>query len=153
MEKITREGYEKLEDKLGDLEQRLARALKQAGEAAGQESDWHDNPAYEHAQEDARRLQKQINELQARMRRLEVVEQFEKRDPDKVEIGDTVTILVAGQTEVYEILGVGEGSPAEGRISSNSALGRSLLGARRGQEVSVQAPGGRYKAKVVSIQK
>lgn len=153
MEKITREGYQRLEERLEDLKQRLAKALKQAGEAAGQESDWHDNPAYEHAQEDARRLQKQINELQARMYRLEVVEQFDKHNPDKVEIGDTITISVEGQRETYKILGVGEGSPAEGKISSDSALGKALLGSRRGQEVSVDAPGLTYEARIVSIQK
>lgn len=67
-------------------------------------------------------------------------------DPQVVELGETVTIRLDGlPAEHYVIVHPCEaGSSDEGQTSSQSPLGRALLGRRIGDEVEVLAPGGAY---------
>jgi hypothetical protein len=46
----------------------------------------------------------------------------------------------------------GAGSPANGRVSADSPLGRAIFGRRAGDEVRVDAPGGTWTASVVSVE-
>jgi transcription elongation factor GreA len=48
----------------------------------------------------------------------------------------------AGGEEEYTLVRRGEADPAHGRISTESPVGRALLGGRPGDEVEVQTPGG-----------
>jgi transcription elongation factor GreA len=44
-----------------------------------------------------------------------------------------------------------EADPAQGRISTESPVGRALLGRRRGDEVEVQTPGGIRALTIVEL--
>jgi transcription elongation GreA/GreB family factor len=61
----------------------------------------------------------------------------------EVQPGSTVRVRDAdGEEEEYTIVKKGEADPAHGRISTESPVGRALLGRRPGDEVEVQTPGG-----------
>jgi transcription elongation factor GreA len=49
------------------------------------------------------------------------------------------------------IVGSAEASPAEGRISNESPVGRALLGHKKGEEITVTVPAGDAKYKILSI--
>jgi transcription elongation factor GreA len=55
-----------------------------------------------------------------------------------------VTVVEEGSSEkeVYHLVGSAEANPAEGKISVESPLGKALLGAKPGEKVVVNAPGG-----------
>ncbi len=55
------------------------------------------------------------------------------------------------EEERYHLVGAAEADPAEGRISNESPLGRALIGAKAGEMVQVDAPGGISSFKVVNI--
>ncbi len=55
------------------------------------------------------------------------------------------------EEERYHLVGAAEADPAEGRISNESPLGRALLGAKAGDTVEVDAPGGITRFRVVKI--
>jgi transcription elongation factor GreA len=56
-----------------------------------------------------------------------------------------------GEEEEYTIVKKGEADPAHGRISTESPVGRALLGGRGGGEVTVQTPGGVRPLTIVEV--
>ena len=51
----------------------------------------------------------------------------------------------------YTIVGAHEADPSNGRISNESPIGRAILGAKKGQTVAVQTPGGQIQLRIQSI--
>jgi hypothetical protein len=57
-----------------------------------------------------------------------------------------------GSRTSYALVIPGAGSPANGRVSADSPLGRAIFGRRAGDEVRVDAPGGTWTAIVISVE-
>jgi len=71
-------------------------------------------------------------------------------DPTLVQVGDTVLIQEDdGKPEEYIIVGAAEADPRAGKISNESPLGKALLNHHTGDIVTVDAPGGSFKVKVI----
>jgi transcription elongation factor GreA len=70
---------------------------------------------------------------------------------NSVSIGSTVNLKVAGKEVKYTIVGSNEANPAIGKISNESSVGRSLLGAKAGSKVMVATPSGQIEYEIVSI--
>ena len=51
----------------------------------------------------------------------------------------------------FTIVGSAEAAPREGRISNESPVGAALMGRRKGDKVTVQAPAGSVTYTVVSV--
>jgi transcription elongation factor GreA len=62
-----------------------------------------------------------------------------------------VTLESDGEELVYTIVGPAESDPAAGRISDASPVGRALVGAAAGDEVTVRTPRGESRYRVVSL--
>ena len=56
-----------------------------------------------------------------------------------------------GEIDEFTIVGKMEANPAKKRISNESPLGATLLGARVGEVVEVSTPIVKYKCKVLKI--
>jgi hypothetical protein len=56
------------------------------------------------------------------------------------------------EEELYIIVGAAEAKPSVGKISNESPLGKSLLGHKAGDSVSVNAPAGAYKVKIIKFE-
>ena len=74
---------------------------------------------------------------------------------DVVTIGCTVTVVNAGGMEMppYKIVGSQESDPMRGIISEESPFGKALVGAKEGDTVTVEAPGGSMKYTVKKIER
>ena len=70
---------------------------------------------------------------------------------DKVEIGSTVIVESGGTKDTYIIVGSAEASPAQGRISNESPVGKALLNHRAGETVRLQVPAGAVVLKIVAV--
>ena len=68
---------------------------------------------------------------------------------DAVAFGSRVTIEQDGRVRDLTIVGHDEADPASGRIAFGSPLGRALMGAEVGEDLT--APGSRHPTRVVSI--
>jgi transcription elongation factor GreA len=68
-----------------------------------------------------------------------------------VQIGSTVEHEGDTGPETYRIVGSAEAAPLEGRISNESPVGRSLLGKKKGERVTVSSPAGDSIYKIVGI--
>ena len=53
----------------------------------------------------------------------------------------------------YVIVGPNEANPMMGLISDQSPIGRALIGHKKGDEVTVEAPAGEYKMKILDVQR
>lgn len=148
---LTQEGLEKINDELAYLlgPKREEIALKL--ERAIAQGDLKENADYHAAKEDQGFTEGRIRDLQDKLRRAKVIK--DTLPSDTVQIGSRVTVLEEGEedSETYTIVGQHEADPSNGRISNESPFGRGLLGAKRGQTVTVETPGGRIKLKIQKI--
>lgn len=70
-----------------------------------------------------------------------------------VRFGSWVTVLDESEREQrYQIVGVDEADPAQGRVAFLSPLARALLGASVGDSVSIRKPGGSEELEVLAIE-
>jgi transcription elongation factor GreA len=57
-------------------------------------------------------------------------------------LGSKIRVAINNLEKNYEIVGVNEAKPMEGKISSESPLGKAFLGHRLNDTVTVQTPAG-----------
>ncbi len=98
------------------------------------------NPEYISFQEDLELLEARMSELENVIKNAKVIKTPSQEKKDKVWLGAYVTVEVNGQEDEFQILGTMEANPEAGKISSDSPVGRSLLGAKKGDEISVSSP-------------
>jgi transcription elongation factor GreA len=152
---LTPEGLEKLSSELKHLStvgrEEVAERLQRAFQD-GQDDDFVDNAELEAARNAQSFLEGRIIELEEILKNYQIID--ENGEPhDRVRVGDWITVSENGQdeNERYHLVGAAEADPAEGRISNESPLGKALLGAKKGDEVRVNAPGGLFEFRVVKI--
>jgi Transcription elongation factor, GreA/GreB, C-term len=81
-------------------------------------------------------------------------EELPPGQPGVVELGDEVTVeFTAGESERFLLVHPVEAPLDQLRISVQSPLARALLGRRVGEQVEVQAPGGRYRCRILAARR
>jgi transcription elongation factor GreA len=116
--------------------------------AARELGDLRENAEYETARKEQSILEGRIKHLTALLR--DAV-QIEGSSTSHVSLGTTVTVEDDQGEATYTIVGSHEASPADGRISSTSPVGRALMGGRPGDRVVVTAPSGAFGLLIVSM--
>lgn len=149
---ITQAGKQKLEQELAELEgprrQEISRRLKSAIEMG----DLSENADYISAKEDQGFLEGRIQEIKAILKNSIVVDE-NNTNTHEVQIGNKVILQEDDYpVEVYELVGANEADPTSGKISYESPLGAALLGKHKGDIVTVNAPGGTIRFKIVKIE-
>lgn len=147
----TQENYEDLLQQKLRLETELAEATKALGEAADADNNtWHDNPAFDAANETIRRLMAQIADVKAKIDKVRIVEA--PSVGDVIGVGTKATIRInSGEPFDVEIVGVVIPGAETRQVSTSSPLGRALLESREGGVIAYDAPAGRMSAEVISI--
>jgi transcription elongation factor GreA len=140
---LTPEGYQTLEKRLrhlvevrrSEVAERLRLALEEGG-------DLTENAEYEDAKNEQAFIEGEIQRLEMILNTAEVIEATS--GSDEVVLGSKVTVAEQGtnEKEVYHLVGSAEAKPSEGKISSESPLGKALLGAKVRDKVTVKAPDG-----------
>ena len=112
------------------------------------DGDITENAEYEDAKQEQSFLEGRIATLEAQLKNAEVIA---KANGDKVGIGSKVVIRGGDGEETFTIVGSAEASPREGRISNESPVGAALMGHKKGDKVTVQAPAGPVSYTVVRV--
>ena len=149
---LTNEGFLEIEEELNHLKEvkrpEIIKALKDA-RALG---DLSENADYDAARNEQAQIEGRISELE---KILETAELIEKTDTDKVGLGTTVTVRYLEEddddTEEYKIVGSKEADPSNNKISNESPLAKAIMGARAGDERTVESPNGSYRVEIVEI--
>jgi len=136
---LTKEGLEKIEKEYRELKK--IRFAKIKGESP---KIWHSedlNPEYLSFQEDLNFLESRIAELEHILKNIELIKIPPKEKQNVVDLGATVTLEEAdGQINEFMIVGTLEANPGEGKISSESPVGKSILRKKIGDEVMITSP-------------
>ncbi len=150
---LTYEGLKRYEDELHDLKvnrrQEVAAKIKEARE----QGDLSENAEYDAAKDEQRDIEARINELEAILKNVEVVDELDASS-DRINIGSTVTIrdLEFGDEDTYKIVGSTEANSLKGTISNESPVGRELIGKGVGAVIEIEAPGGTVKYEVIGLE-
>ncbi len=145
---MTADGLAKLQRDLEEARARRPEAAERMKEAA-QPGDIEDNPEFEQAKEEVAQLDARIYELEEMIGRAQIIEEHHGA---VAEPGSTIEVEdVDGGVETWHLVGAVESDPASGRISVESPVGRALLGKRKGDRVTVNAPSGTVEFTVKSV--
>ncbi len=151
---LTYEGLKKYEDELHELKVVKRKEVAQKIKEAREQGDLSENAEYDAAKDEQRDIETRIEELEKILKNVEVVAE-EDVTSDRINIGCTVRIqdVEEGFEEEYSIVGSTEANSLENKISNESPVGKSLIGAAVGDEVAVMTPAGEFKYKVLEIRK
>jgi transcription elongation factor GreA len=140
---LTQEGMESLEKRLNyltkvrrpEIAERLRQALEDGGELT-------ENTEYEDAKNEQAFIEGEIVRIDRILRNAKLIEAT--GDTNKVHIGSVVTVKEKGadDAEEYRLVGPAEANPREGKISTESPLGKALIGSKVGDKVKIKAPDG-----------
>lgn len=148
---LTREGFAKLEDELHHLRTVRRHEVAERIRKAKEFTNTVDNAEYDDAKNEQSFVEGKVQSLERMLANAVVID--DKAAPsDFVRVGSHVTVVDSdGIEETYAIVGSAEADPRQGRISNESPIGRSLLGKKVGESVSVMAPGGAFDLVVKSV--
>jgi transcription elongation factor GreA len=151
-EKITAEGLISLRAEIEELESHGRAHMAERIKAARELGDLKENAEYHIAKDDQAHLETKILRLNQRLRAARVVE--EHLAPGVVGFGSTVAVVdeASGRAMDLTLVGATEADLKNGRLSFESPVAQALVGARAGDTVTVQTPGGdrRYRVEHVS---
>lgn len=150
---LTVSGEKKLQDELQNLKVVRRPEIAEKIKEARAQGDLSENAEYDAAKEEQGEIEARIEEIEAILKNSEVVEEI--GDISRVFIGARVMILDIEEDEEMEvtIVGSNEANSLKNMISNDSPLGTALIGSQVGEMVSVEAPGGVFEYKVLSIEK
>ena len=150
---ITEEGLRKLEAELEELKTVHRKEVNDRIRQAKEFGDISENAEYEDAKQEQAFIEGRIMKLEAMIRNAKIIHEDEG-GADDVHLGSTVRVrnVTAGSEQEYHIVGSAEADPLNAKISNESPIGASLIGARAGQTVTASTPSGEVQLKVISIQ-
>lgn len=141
---LTKAGYAELEKELAELiSERPAIAERIATARAF--GDLSENQEYTDARAEQKNVENRILEIQETLKNAVLIK---AKKSDKVAIGATVTIDMAGNKFTYAVVGPVEANPLEGKISHESPIGKALLGRKAGEEFEFNGK----KVKIESVE-
>ncbi len=148
---LTPEGEKALREELDELVDVKRPALAERLRKAIAQGDLSENADYKAAKEEQSFLEGRIQEVEAMLRNAEIIE--ETQSSDEVSLGSYVTVVEEGteRPEAFRIVGTAEADPINGKVSHESPIGRTLLGRRVGDVITVQAPGGTIAFRITDI--
>ena len=145
---LTAEGLEKLKAELNHLITAERPRVAARIHDAKLDGDISENAEYEDAKQEQSFLEGRIATLELQLRNAAVIE---KTNGDSVGIGSKVVIKGADGEETFTIVGSAEAAPRDGRISNESPVGAALMGRKKGEKVTVNAPAGPIEYTLVRI--
>lgn len=153
--KMSQERLDSLKEELVYLETVKEKEVAELIKEARSFGDLSENSEYDEAKTEQGKLYSKIAEIKVLIENAEIVDNNTGDVPkDTVTLGSIVKVLDIDDDieETYEIVGSQEANPREGRISDDSPVGQGLRGHRAGEEVTINAPAGAFKFKIISVE-
>ena len=151
---ITAEGLKALKDRLEYLKTTGRAQISELIATARSFGDLSENAEYDAAKDQQAKMEGEIVALEAAIRTAVVVSDEEITN-EKVNVGTTVRVLDQDEDfeDEYRIVGPHEADPMNNAISIDSPVGAALIGKRKGDELTIEIPGGLSHLKVLSIER
>jgi transcription elongation factor GreA len=142
----------KLQDELNTLEHELAYDIPRELKKAAALGDLSENAEYHMAKQRQEFLKARVRQLGQRLADLSLIN-MNNIPRDKVGLGSTVKVFDNGKNEEveYHIVTTEEADVANGRISTNSPIGRALLNKKVGDSAMVVTPNGNREMEILKL--
>ena len=153
--KMSQERLDEIKQELYYLETVREKEVSELIKEARSFGDLSENSEYDEAKTEQGKLYSKIAELKVLIENAEIVDKSEIDAPkDTITLGSLIKVLDLefNEEDSYEIVGSQEANPKQGRISDDSPVGRALRGHRAGDTVSVLAPAGEIRLKILSVE-
>ena len=152
--KVTDDGLKKLQEELEYLKTEGRTDIAEKIKVALGYGDLSENSEFDDAKNEQAKIEARIVELEAMLKNVEIIKDI-KGAAKTVVVGVKVTVFDEefDEEDEYHVVGSTEADPASNKISDESPVGRALLGHKVGDVVSVEAPAGEIKLKIVKISK
>jgi len=114
--------------------------------------DLSENAEYHAAKDRQGFVNARLNHLKKRLAQMSLID-FSKIPHDRVGLGSIVVVLDTTRDEemTYTLVTTEEADVPNGKVSTNSPIGRSLLGKEVGDVVRVQSPGGVKELEILRL--
>lgn len=145
---LTQAGLQKIQGELEVLKKRRKDIIARI-QTAKEFGDLSENAEYDDARNEQSFVEGRIQELEEMIKHAKIVEK--SSHGDTIGVGSAVTVMIEGDEEIYEIVGVNESDPAQGKISVESPIGKALVGSRKGETIVVETPAGKFDYKIVKV--
>ena len=117
---------------------------------ATESGDISDNSEYEELKDEWASLEARIHELEQTLEHAEVIQR--EKGSDVIGLGSSVTLRSDdGEEETWVLVSPQEANTLDGTISTESPVGKSLVGRRAGDSTTVRTPSGAIIYTVVSV--
>jgi len=148
----TKEGLEKLTNELANLKTKGRSDIAKQIAEARDKGDLSENAEYDAAKDAQGHLEAKIAKLEDLMGSARLIDES-KIDTSIVSILSKVTIKNKknAMTVTYMLVSEEEADLKAGKISTQSPIGKGLLGKKEGDSVKIKTPAGEMEFEVVSI--
>ena len=149
---LTRECRQKLVEELEFLQAVERPKVQEEIQIAKGFGDLSENAEYSAAREHQARIEGRIQELQQMLDHAQIVED-DAAGSDVASIGCFVRVfdMEYEEEDTYKLVGATEADPKQLYVSNESPIGGALIGARVGDVVDVETPGGIIKLQILEI--
>jgi transcription elongation factor GreA len=149
--KLTKAGYERLQEELAEEKKRLEEATRILQEQMESFEDYEDS-GLEEAKREKAQIEARVDALEDILHRAVIIESAEG---DKVTLGSFVVVQdeKTGESLSLQIVAPAEATVLEEpmRVSDESPLGKALLGRKEGDKVRVDTPSGKRRYRILSV--
>ena len=151
---LTQEGYDNIVAEYDELVSVKRAEVAERIKEAISYGDISENAEYDSAKNEQAELEERIRQLEEMLRKAKIVQEEDVKG-DKVNIGLKVTVkdIDTGDKEVFSIVGATESDPFNGKISTESSVGKALIGKKKGETVAIEVPDGIINYKIMKIEK
>lgn len=148
---ITKEGLEERKAELNYLKTKGRKEVAEKIKIARDFGDLSENAEYDEAKLEQGQMEDRITVLENIIKNAEIIEEGDNKG--HVNLGSTVKLLDKEYDEEleYKIVGSEEADPIKGLISNVSPLGQAILGAKAGETVVANTPGGQMEFEILEI--
>ena len=138
---VTQEGYDNLVKEIDNLKTNVRTEIAERIKVALGFGDLSENSEYDEAKNAQARNEMRISELEHQLRYATILDESEI-DTKTVQLGNKVQLLDIefNETLEYTLVGSLEVDLAKNKISNESPLGKSILGAKKDEIVDVFVP-------------
>ena len=149
---LSKAGYEKLHDELQYLQKTKRKEIAKNLEYARSLGDLKENAEYDAAKEAQAANERKIAELENKLSQARILE-YENIPLDEVRIGATVTLqdLSSKEKITYTLVSSLEADFSKRKISTDSPVGKGLIGHKEKETVEINIPAGILKYKILKI--
>ena len=148
---VTLEGLERLEQQLSEEKAKRGGIADELREAMA-DKDFRENAPLDAARDEQAHLEARIRDLEARLHDAVIIDEGAKGG--RANVGSVVRLLnlAAGSEQSFTLVSPTEVDPANGKISIASPMGGAVANRAPGDEVTVNAPSGPIRFKVLDVQ-